>query len=179
MHSLATLACGNCVYYAMWHRFPPTASWVFIIPGWFLVLSIVRTWSDTKLSLIPRIPIAIMLVVALFFFAPGMIGPPLGFWIPVCCLVGTWTGLRNHWKTPLANKLVAVTVFVAASLVIFGVRDYRHYSQMPTSDKEKFRPIWEQREPQNQTAGSNFTQPERLGETEPTASPIVESQRDQ
>ncbi len=153
MSSLATLACGNCVYYAMWHKFPPTASWVLIIPGWFLALSIIRTWSDRKLSGIPRIYVALPLVLAVFFFAPGMIGPPLGFWIPVCCLIGTWTGLRYHWNTPLARSLITVTVLASFALAAFGARDYVQYKQMPAAEKQKFLPAWEGMEQRKQTTG--------------------------
>lgn len=105
MYSDITLACGNCVYYAMWHKFPPTASWVLIIPCWFLLLSVIRTWTGLKLSTIPHIYIAIPLVVAVFFFSPGAIGPPLGLWIPFCCVIGTWVGIQKHWNSSLPKML--------------------------------------------------------------------------
>jgi hypothetical protein len=137
----------------MWHRFPPTASWVLIIPAWFLTLSVIRTWTGKKLSAIPGIYIALPLVLAVFFFAPGMIGPPLGFWIPVCCVIGTCAGVRKHWKTPLARTLTILTVLTSVCLATFGARDYHNYDQMPAVEKEQFLPVWEAMEKREQNTG--------------------------
>ena len=140
MSSFVTTACGNCVYYAMWHRFPPTASWVFIIPAWFLVLSLVRTGTGKTLQAIPRIYVAIPLVLAVFLLAPGAIGPPLGFWIPLCCIIGTYAGIKEHWKSSLARTLTAVLACTSMSLVAFGAYNWQQYDQLPTAEKEKLRP---------------------------------------
>jgi hypothetical protein len=90
MAQLGSLPCGNCVYYALWHKFPPTTSWSIIIPIWFLALSVIRTWTNEELPAIPTIFLGLPLVLAVFFFAPAEIGPPLGFWIPICCVIGAW-----------------------------------------------------------------------------------------
>lgn len=152
MFSETILACGNCVYFAMWHQFPPMASWVLIIPGWFLVLSAIRTWTGQKLVAIPHIYTAIFLVLAVFFIAPSIIGPPLGFWIPVCCIIGTWVGIHKNWNTTLARTLIAITMVTAISLVAFGALDYRRYDQMPAAEKEKRLPVWEVVKRQRQKA---------------------------
>jgi uncharacterized membrane protein len=81
---MPTLACGNCVYYAMWLRFPPISSWVVLIPLWFLALAAVRSFGKARLRAVPPFSIAVVLVLVVCTLSPGIIGPPLGFWIPVC-----------------------------------------------------------------------------------------------
>lgn len=143
MIQFATLACGNCVYYAMWHRFPPISSWIVIIPVWFLFLSAIRTFSTNTISAVPTLHVAVPLVIAVFFFAPGMIGPPLGFWIPVCCVVGTFAGLIKNDSASVKRQLMATSALAVTALIAFGLRDYHLYNQMPTAEKEKFIPDWE------------------------------------
>jgi len=132
-----------CVYYAMWHKFPPTASWVVIIPLWFLVLSAVRTFSGIRLRAIPSLYVSLPLVLAVLWFAPGAVGPPLGFWIPVCCVVGTVTGLSRLQPEKARKTLMLITAGACVALVGFGVRDYVIYRRMPDAEKEKFLPVWE------------------------------------
>ncbi len=143
MTNISVIACGNCVYDALWLDFPPTASWVIIIPCWFLVLSFIRTWTGISLSGIPPIYIAIPLVFIVFLIAPGMIGPPLGFWIPVCCIIGTWKGFQKNRRKPTTKTLLAVTVVTILMLVTFGAHDYYKFSQMPKTEMAKFLPVWE------------------------------------
>ena len=137
------LACGNCVYYAMWNRFPPTESWVVIIPLWFLILSGMRTFGAGRLKSIPPLYVAAPLVFAVFLFAPAAIGPPLGFWIPICCVVGTVSALSRKQSPGLRKSVLLLTAGVVAALTVFGVRDYVAYRQMPVEEKAKFQPVWE------------------------------------
>lgn len=136
-------ACGNCVYYDMWHRFPPTQSWVVIIPLWFLVLSGIRTFGAGRIRSIPPLYVAAPLVVAVFMLAPGMIGPPLGFWIPICCVVGTVSALSGKQSARLRKGIGLLTGGVVLALVAFGARDYVAYDRMPADEKAKFMPVWE------------------------------------
>ncbi len=138
-----SLACGNCVYYALWHKFPPTASWVVILPAWFLVLSVIRTVTGKKLSGIPHFLISLPLVVAALFYGPATLGPMLGLWIPVCIVVGTATGLQQHQRTPLARPLLAITAIAMLCLLLCGALNYFQYYQMPASQRDAFRPDWE------------------------------------
>lgn len=142
MSYFPTIACGNCVYYALWHKFPPTNSWVVLIPLWFLTLSAARTFGRTSIKGIPKLYIALPLVIAVLYFAPGMIGPPLGFWIPICCLIGTWAGLHAKGVT-LRKHVKVVTVCFTVALLAFGAGDYHQYNEMPQPEKDKLIPVWE------------------------------------
>ncbi len=137
------LACGNCVYYAMWHAFPQTSSWVIIIPLWFLALSAIRTFSTSKLRTIPPLFFAVPLVFLVGLFAPGMIGPPLGFWIPICCIAGTVSGWSREQSQTIRKTVIALTGCVLVALVASGSRDYVTYNQIPAAERAKFTPTWE------------------------------------
>ena len=137
------LGCGNCVYYAMWHRFPPTSSWVVIVPLWFIVLSVIGPSTSMRLRAIPPVYVAIPLVLAVVFFAPGVIGPPLGFWIPICCIVGTVSGL-SKLQSPKTRKVVlGITVAAVVALVGFGTCDVVADNRMLAAEKERYLPAWE------------------------------------
>lgn len=141
--NFATFACGNCVYYAMWQRFPPISSWVVIIPCWFLALSSIRTFRAARLSGIPPLYVAAPLVLAVAFFAPGVIGPPLGFWIPICCAIGTWAGLARTQPKNVKAATLVVSAIVTIALVAFGAYDLVTYYQMPEAERQRFIPVWE------------------------------------
>ena len=143
---MTELACGNCVYYAMWHRFPPTASWVVLIPLWYLALSTIRTFSSTKLMAVMPLYLAVPLILIIFLFAPGIIGPPLGFWIPVCILVGTISGFRNE-RPHLRQGVIVLSLVFAVLLLAFGTWDAIEYRRMPEARKAQLRPDWEMSRP--------------------------------
>jgi len=96
-----------------------------------------------RLRAIPPVYVAIPLVLAVAFFAPGMIGPPLGFWIPICCIVGTVSGL-SKLQSPKTRKVVlGITVAAVVALAGFGTRDVVAYNRTPAAQKEKYLPVWE------------------------------------
>ena len=78
-----------------------------------------------------------------FFFAPGMIGPPLGFWIPICCIVGTLSGFSQKQSARIRKTVAGTTVLAMIALVGFGAHDYLVYNRMPAAEKERLIPVWE------------------------------------
>jgi len=157
--NLSIIACGICVYYAMWQNFPPTSSWIIIIPLWFLMFSAIRTSTGITIKGIPTLYVAIPLVIAVFYVAPGMIGPPLGLWIPACCIAGTCAGLRSE-NSSVRRSVAKLSVIVIGSLLVFGGRDYYVYNQMPQVEKDKFIPVWEAMAKREQGAGEPSGEPE-------------------
>jgi len=82
------------------------------------------------------------MVLAVVWFAPGIMGPPLGFWIPICCLIATCTGLTNG--DPDLKRSIAVSSIAAAiALVAFGAHDFYEYNEMPQAERDKLIPTWE------------------------------------
>lgn len=153
MDTNVLLACGNCAYYALWLKFPPTASWVVIFPVWFLLLSAGRTWTGKPLAGIPTLYSAIPLVLIVVLLAPATVGPALGFWIPVCCVIGTWSGIRRYHATSLGRTLIGLTAAIGVSLVAFGAFDYRLYHSMSAAEKARFRPCWVRYQERQREAG--------------------------
>ena len=134
--------CGNCVFYTMWHWFPPINSWVVIIPAWLVVLSALRTFSTTAFWAIPPLYVAVPLVLAVYLFAPGMIGPPLGFWIPICCIVGTLAGIFKAKSRSIRSTVLVLTGCVLTALFAFGTYDWVAYHRMPAAERAQFTPVW-------------------------------------
>lgn len=153
LYVTTTLACGNCVYYAMWHKFPPTNSWVVIIPLWFVLLSAIRTFSNGKLWAIPTLHFALPIVIVVGVIAPGMIGPPLGFWIPICCIAGTVSAISNDQSPLIRKRVLRLTGCVLVALVAFAACDYVAYNNMSAKERAKFTPVWE-REPKTNAANN-------------------------
>ncbi len=146
-----TFACGNCGWAAWYSSFPPTNSWCVIIPGWLLVLSALRTiyapvspQERPQLRGVPSFVIAAPLVVLVALVAPAILGPALGIWMPVCCVLGTGSGLSRAPSPGLRNSLLMTTGIVVLLLAGFGTRDYLVYNQMTPEEKVKYLPCWKQ-----------------------------------
>ena len=137
------IACGNCVYYAMWKKFPPISSWILIIPIWLVALAGVRTFSAARIAAVPPIYAAIPLVLAVWLFAPGTLGPLLGVWIPFCCIIGTISGLRASQPATVRRAVATLSVLTVLSLISFGVFNYVVYNQMPPKERAKYLPVWQ------------------------------------
>jgi len=136
-------ACGNCVYYALWQKFPPVASWAVIIPLWFVALAAIRTYSELRIAAVPEVYFAIPLVLAVWLFAPGTLGPILGMWIPVCCLIGTNAALRPSQSPTLRRAVIRLSIVTGVTLVAFGVFNYVEYIRMPDQQRARYIPTWE------------------------------------
>lgn len=125
------LACGNCVYDALWQLFPPTRSWIVIFPAWLLVLSAMRTLQHVRLWGVPPLYVTVPLIVAVFFLAPSMIGPPLGFWIPICCIVGTVSGISAAQSAQIRRCILGIAALALLALIGGGTWNYVEYRRMP------------------------------------------------
>ena len=146
-----TFACGNCGWAAWYSIFPPTNSWCVIIPCWLLALSALRTvyapvspQELPRLRGVPSFVIAAPLVVLIALIAPAILGPALGIWMPVGCVVATWSGLARTPASSLRSSLLMTTSTVVLLLAGFGTRDYLVYNQMTPEEKVKYLPCWRQ-----------------------------------
>lgn len=118
------VGCGNCIYYALVEIFPPTESWVVILPLWFIALAGIRTFTGARLSGIPSLYLAVPLALAVFVLAPALVGPPLGFWIPACCLVGTSSGRQVSQQQTVRRLVTGLGVAAAVCLLSCGAYNY-------------------------------------------------------
>ena len=137
------IACGTCIHFSLWQRFPAVDSWVIIFPIWFVVLSGFRTFLWIPLLAIPRLYLAVPLVLAVAFFAPGTLGPYLGIWIPVCCVIGTISGIRKSPNSQVRTSIATVTILALASLISFAWYNYNLQSKMSSEERAKYLPVWE------------------------------------
>lgn len=137
------LACGNCVFYALWHRFPAIVSWSVVFSVWLIALSLVRTAGGVRIPGVPPIYLALPLVLLVWLFAPGMAGPVLGIWIPVCCVIGTSSALT---QPAMKHRRVVNWLGVTAAfcLVVFGAWDYVRYHELSPEERARWQPVWEQ-----------------------------------
>lgn len=134
--STAVIACGNCVHSSIWYRFPAIDSCVWIFPLWIVVLSGVRTFGNAKLRLVPSFPVTLILVFLILLLAPAMIGPPLGFWIPISCIAGTWSAFKLSKRVKTAAVITATVAVVAQ--IGFGFHDYAVYKAMTHQERLEF-----------------------------------------
>jgi hypothetical protein len=144
------VACGNCFYYAIWFRFPAISTCVVVFPVWLLALSTVRTAAGLRLAAVPSLWIALPLIAAVVWFAPGMIGPLLGVWIPICCVWGTGAALTRAESLPLRSSAIVLSLGALVALLIGGTYDYVVAARMPADQRERLRPRWERPPPRAQ-----------------------------
>ena len=134
------IACGNCLYYAMWHRFPPIASCGVILPIWLVALAGVRAFSGAHLTAVPPIHAAIPLVLVVWIFAPGTGGPLLYLWIPFCCVIGTISGLRAAQTVTVRRTVAKLSFLAVLSLISFGALNSVSYNRMPPEERARYLP---------------------------------------
>ena len=136
------LACGNCAFYALWHRFPAVVSWSVVFSVWLIALSAVRTAGGVRIPGVPPVYLALPLVLLVWLFAPGIAGPVLGIWIPVCCVIGTSSALT---QPAMKHRRVVNGLGLAAAscLLVFGAWDYVRYHQLSPEERGRWQPVWE------------------------------------
>lgn len=141
------VACGTCVYYALWQRFPPIASWAVLIPLWFVAMATLRSYFGISIAAIPHLIVAVPLVVAVWLFAPGTLGPLLGVWIPMCIVIGTISATRPSRPPVIRRAFTILTVISGLILAAFGVANTVEYWQMSAEERKQFVPLWERPQP--------------------------------
>jgi hypothetical protein len=135
-------ACGNCVYYEMWKDFPAIHTWSYIFPFWLVALSTLRAFGWGIHSMVPPLPIALTLISLAVVFAPGTVGPILGFWIPICCVGCLAVSLFHSSSAARVTRYVSVAFVVALATGAIG--DFSYYSQRTREEWEQiYRPAWE------------------------------------
>lgn len=157
-----TFACGMCVYYALYLRYPAINSASVILTLWLLALSVARSGNGCRpIRGIPPILLAIPLVVLVWFFAPGTAGPFLGFWIPICVGIGTWDLVTD--RNDAKRRRVGGTLAIVAGLCLlgFGSLDYYQFSQLSPEQKLRMTPPWLRPPAAREEAPSSVDAPDR------------------
>lgn len=123
------LACGVCGYWIVWSSFPPVALWALIFAGWFLGLSVVRSFGQAAIPGAMRLggALLVLLVTAVVSMMAG--GPFVAVWLPLACLAGvvgifrpgTWRPARP-WARPAALWLSVAAVLLLAGTAVFEFR---------------------------------------------------------
>ncbi len=139
LSSGAATACGICTLGLTWNLFPPVLSWSLLATGWFVSLAVLSEKENTRLILVPKITIAIVLgvagVVLGFTFFGGIIMLPL--LVPCFLNLGlsvfkiatpSWTG-GFRWAVRLMG------VVALAALSFFLVYDTRKAEEMDAADR--------------------------------------------
>lgn len=134
------LACGNCVYYSLYLKFPPIASLVVIFPLWLVGLSAIRTLMRARLLGVPSLYLTVPLVLLVWLFSPATYGPPLGFWIPICCVVGTISGLSSQQSAAVKRGVLLLLVCAVISSAAFGTLNVLQYYQMSEQERDQLNP---------------------------------------
>lgn len=107
------LACGTCTHWLLWTAFPATTPWAIAFTIWFLALSLAATVSRVELTAVPRLPVAIALVLGSLILGVAILGPLAGLWFAPSCLLGSLAAFRLGSRQPGARHIVVAIAVVA------------------------------------------------------------------
>lgn len=120
------LACGTCGYWIAWSLFPPAVWWTLIFAGWFLGLSVIRSFGQAEIpggmglrGALPALGITALLSVM-------AAGPFVALWLPLACLAGVaglfwqrpWQPARP-WARPAARWVSGIAILLLAASAVF------------------------------------------------------------
>ncbi|HSG39536.1 MAG TPA: hypothetical protein VLE27_07840, partial [Thermoanaerobaculia bacterium] len=111
------LACGTCAHWLLWTSFPAATPWAVTFMIWFLVLSLVATVSRARLAGVPRLPVAVALVLGSLVLGVAVIGPLAGLWFAPSCLLGSVAAARLGSQGSRARR-VALSIATVAVAVL-------------------------------------------------------------
>jgi hypothetical protein len=111
------LACGTCTHWILWTAFPVATPWAITFTIWFLALSLVRTVSRAELTAVPRLPVAVALVLGSLILGLAILGPLAGLWFAPSCLLGSLAAFRLGSQR-LGVRRVAVSIAVVAIVAL-------------------------------------------------------------
>ena len=119
--SHVTLACSACHYYVASYYFPPTASWIWLLPAWLLTLSLSRN-SVPKF----RPPLLVTLpLVAFGLLGIGNLLSIVGLLQLTLCVIPTALNWRSHnsaqWS---ARRIAALFILLFAVGASYNCRVY-------------------------------------------------------
>jgi hypothetical protein len=148
---MGILACGNCVWSALYLRFPAIATFCTVTSLWLVALSILRIVLKRSISGVPSIVIVVPALILCALASPMLIGPVLFAWVPVCCAVGTVSLLRN--ADPVGRR-AAMRLAVVACCVggAFGAAEYEKFGRLTQEQKDKINPAIQMRRLLNREA---------------------------
>ena len=117
------LACGTCAHWLLWTAFPAATPWALTFTIWFLVLSLVATVSRAELTAVPRLSVAVALVLGSLILGAAILGPLAGLWFAPSCLLGSAAAVRLGSQRPGARRVVLSTA--ARAVVVLGALWFR------------------------------------------------------
>jgi uncharacterized membrane protein YbaN (DUF454 family) len=118
--SCVTLSCSACHYYVAWYYFPPTASWIWLLPVWLLTLSLSR---GSVIRFRPPLMVTLPLV-AFGLLGIGNLLSIVGLLQLTLCIIPTALNWRSHNSTPWSARRIALLfmlLFVLAASYNFRV----------------------------------------------------------
>lgn len=123
------LACGVCGYWIAWSRFPPVTFWVLVFAGWFLGLSMLRSFGRAAIPGTMRLGRALLVLLATALVSVTVGGPFVAAWLPFVCLAGVTSLFRQEawrparaWARPAAFWLMMAAVLLLAGTAVFETR---------------------------------------------------------
>ena len=127
------LACSSCHYFIAWYHFPPTASWIWILPAWMLVLSFSRKSLPVFCP-----PLYVTLPIAAFgLLTLGNILSLVGVFQILTCLVTT----ALNWRANVSSRWTAQAI-LALFLTLFALgATYNYRTAWSMSDAERYERI--------------------------------------
>ncbi len=126
------LACGTCTHWLLWTAFPAATPWAITFTIWFLALSLVRTVSRAELTAVPRLPVAVALVLGSLILGVAILGPLAGLWFAPSCLLGSLAAVRLGSQRPgvrrIAVSIAMVAIVTLGVLWVWSSASYRNLS---------------------------------------------------
>jgi hypothetical protein len=116
------LACGTCTHWILWTAFPAATPWALTCALWFLALAGAAAFWRVRLAGIPRLPIAVALVVASLVLAVAIAGPLAGLWLAPVCLFASVSAARLASHPEARRVLLSISAVALVGLGALWVR---------------------------------------------------------